>query len=212
MLIKKGDFEISIGKGVGHVLEDLIFSSKERIWIVSPWISKKYSEIIKEKANKGVDVKLLTSNDFSNNSHKRAVSDLVDFRRKLRKFPAYASFLLSLILLSLSAFDIIWLAFIPLPVFVFFFYGICFEAKPKIDLYIFDRKKEFTHSKIYILDNVSAVGSANLTENGLWRNIETIVIIKDKEITEEIRSIFNNIKENPFLKRIELESLRKVLK
>jgi len=39
MLIKKGNIEVSIGKAVGHVFEDLLISAMHRLWVVSPWIS-----------------------------------------------------------------------------------------------------------------------------------------------------------------------------
>ena len=133
MLIKKGPFEISFGKGVGHVLEDLLLTSKERLWVISPWVSSKYADILVKKAEKGIDVKLLTSNDFSNKAHKKAVNNMVDFRRKINRYPAYVSVILAFLFLGFSTISLPWLALTIIPIFVFIKYGIVFVAKPKFD-------------------------------------------------------------------------------
>lgn len=58
MLIKKGNIEVSIGKAVGHVFEDLLISAKRRLWVVSPWISPEYADLILKKKAEGVDVQV----------------------------------------------------------------------------------------------------------------------------------------------------------
>lgn len=208
MLVKKGPFEISFGKGVGHVLEDIILGAKKKLWVISPWVSPKYADILIDKSKKGVDVKLLTSNDFSNSSHKKSLAKMIDFQRELKKKPAYLSGILAFLFLALSFINIYFLAFNLVPIFVFFRYGLVSVARPKVNIILFDKKKQLTHSKIYILDNISATGSVNLTNQGMWRNIETITVIKDKEITNEIEKVFNNMENNPLLKKVLLNTIK----
>ncbi len=212
MLIKKDSFEISVGKGVGHVLEDILLSAKTRLWVVSPWISPKYANILVKKASEGVNVKLLTSNDFSNKTHRNSVSNMITFKRKIKRSPAYLSIIFTFLFLALASIELFWLALTVVPIFIFLRYGITFVAEPKLQITIFDKRKEFTHSKIYISDHISATGSANLTESGLWRNVETIVVMRDPEVTEDISKVFHNMEDNPLMKNIELSSIRNDLK
>ncbi len=60
---------------------------------------------------------------------------------------------------------------------------------PRVHLRIVPKSK-FVHSKIYIIDDVGIIGSANLTRAGLWHNMETIAIFTDKELNE-IEEAFN---------------------
>jgi phosphatidylserine/phosphatidylglycerophosphate/cardiolipin synthase-like enzyme len=212
MLIKKDDFEISLGKGVGHVLEDIILGAEKRLWVTSPWVSPKYAEVLVKKAKDGVDVKLLTSNDLKNVAHRKSMKQMVSFKRKVERVPAYLSFVLTALFIALSSLSLPWLALTIFPIYIFYKYGLVFIAKPELDLVVFNKRKKFTHSKIYISDDISVTGSANLTESGLWNNIETVVVIRDKEITEEISKVFLNMEQNPLMKRVTLESMRKELK
>ena len=47
--------------------------------------------------------------------------------------------------------------------------------------------KPFIHSKIYLSENQLILGSANFTYSGLNKNIETLIIIEDYKIIEEMR-------------------------
>ncbi len=62
---------------------------------------------------------------------------------------------------------------------------------PRIHLRTVPRSR-FVHSKIYIIDDVGIIGSANLTRAGLWHNMETIAIFTDKELSE-IEEAFNTV-------------------
>lgn len=60
--------KIYIGKGVGIVIDELIFSARERVLICSPWISIFYAKKLSELAKKGVKIKLIIMDDESNKS------------------------------------------------------------------------------------------------------------------------------------------------
>ena len=66
MQLKEDDITISIGKGIGDILEGEIHGVKRRLWIVSPWISERYALLLAKKRAGGVDVRLITTNDYTN--------------------------------------------------------------------------------------------------------------------------------------------------
>jgi len=47
-------------------------------------------------------------------------------------------------------------------------------------------KHEFIHAKIYAVDGYAVMGSANLTEKGLWENVEHLVIFEGEEEAEQV--------------------------
>ena len=52
-------------------------------------------------------------------------------------------------------------------------------------------RERYLHVKLYVFDDKFAVvGSANLTESGMWNNIEHIVIFDNPEEIQTIRSDF----------------------
>ncbi len=54
-----------IGQGIGKEVIEKIQSAKHRVWIVSPFISSKYSKILASKLNEGVDVRVITMSDVN---------------------------------------------------------------------------------------------------------------------------------------------------
>ncbi|NPA76560.1 MAG: hypothetical protein GXN93_02295, partial [Candidatus Diapherotrites archaeon] len=81
MQIKTKKVEFYFGRGVGMVLESLLAKAKKRVWIVSPWISEKYARALNKLADKGVDVKVVTSDDTGNYAHRRALRELIGLRK-----------------------------------------------------------------------------------------------------------------------------------
>ena len=53
-------------------------------------------------------------------------------------------------------------------------------------------KERFIHAKVYVKEGYAVVGSANLTESGLWQNAEYIVIFEGEE-AEQIISDFETL-------------------
>ncbi|MGB9703255.1 MAG: phospholipase D family protein [Candidatus Micrarchaeia archaeon] len=207
MLIEKDGIKISFGRAVGHILEDLIGSAKQRVYVISPWLSPKYANLLLQKKEKGCDVFLITTNDFSNKQHASSLQLLLDKTKEEPKFRKYWKFsaILAFLFLFFSIFSILFL-FLSLSFFIFSFYLFLQKEKVtfsfKIPMIVYDKDNDFTHSKLYILDNVAILSSANFTESGLWRNIEEIVIFSDEKIVNEIVGIFERTKENELIKHI----------
>ncbi len=51
------------------------------------------------------------------------------------------------------------------------------------------------HAKIYVIDDVALVGSANLTEAGMWRNLELAIVLREPDLVKEIEQQFLKILE-----------------
>jgi len=49
------------GRGAGVFIENQVLTAKEKIYVCSPWISKKYAEKLVQLAKSGVEVKIITS-------------------------------------------------------------------------------------------------------------------------------------------------------
>ena len=65
-------------------------------------------------------------------------------------------------------------------------------SPPPFDYKIIAEK--FVHAKMYISDGKYAVtGSANLTESGLWRNIEHVIIINNPKDVEKLEDDFEHL-------------------
>jgi len=63
---------------------------------------------------------------------------------------------------------------------------------PDMELRIIEER--FIHAKIYVKDGYAVVGSANLTESGLWKNVEHIVIFEGEEaeqIVNDFETLYN---------------------
>ena len=52
---------MKFGRGVGKEIVDRIRSAKSRIWIISPFISDMYMDLLKSKYEKGLDVRIITT-------------------------------------------------------------------------------------------------------------------------------------------------------
>lgn len=51
------------------------------------------------------------------------------------------------------------------------------------------------HSKVFVIDDETVLlGSHNITENAMHRNIETSLVIKDAEIAKKLCALFDSLK------------------
>ena len=218
VLVKEKNIELSIGKAVGHVLEDELVATKKRLWVVSPWLSEKYAKFLERKKQNGVDVKLITTNDYNNLQHLNSLKYLI----KVGYEPLFHSLDTPTIKLVLGA--ILFLSFFTLLIsplslfliaFILFLLGASFVKKiiyySNISLTIIDRYADFTHSKLYILDDEAIIGSANLTESGLWKNWESLVIIKRKDLIKKLVDVFKSLEKHPMKERISIQEVGKLI-
>lgn len=229
MKLNKKEYSINIGRGVGNELEDLLINAKKRIWIVSPWISEKYAKLLLKKHEEGLDVKLITTTSYNNQSHVRGVNYLIkqknvidapalaEFRRTKTAL-IYGSMLFALVgILASNAFlfviGIISIIFSESynKNFGHYEYYSPFELKVCKTIYSDNTSNDFIHAKIYLIDRNGALGSVNMTNAGLWKNIESFIRIKNKDAVLALEKEFNSIKKHPYLSEKNLYELGKYI-
>ncbi|MCK5333153.1 MAG: phosphatidylserine/phosphatidylglycerophosphate/cardiolipin synthase family protein [Candidatus Aenigmarchaeota archaeon] len=225
MKINKREYSINIGRGVGNDLEDLLLNAKKRIWIVSPWISKKYASLLLKKHQEGVDVKLITTTSYNNTKHIDAVNSLIgqkalvdkdaflEFKKNRNLIGGVCGLFFFLSLIAKSLFFFFLSAFLLTIYFTYkknvgcYEYNSPFPLKVCKTIYSDHCPNDFIHSKIYLIDNSGAVGSANLTEAGLWNNVETFVTLKNKEVVVALEKEFEMLFKHPLLSEKNLQEL-----
>ncbi len=207
MRVASNNIEVVFGKGIGHVIEDLLMHASKRIWIMSPWISEKYADFLISKKNKGLEVKVFTSDNFRIESHKRAVKKLFNVRYEWNKITifvliAYLSILIVLSFLITPAFLVFSILAAPAKKWLK-----KTNVEKIIDVEIFDNIASLTHAKIYVIDDKVVIASANLTESGFYKNLEAATIIRDEEVVKNIENYLSNLVHNPSIRKVELSKL-----
>jgi len=191
------------GKDVGKYIEPALEKAKKRIIVISPWISKKYLDLLIQKAREGVKVIIVTSSKNKN---------LKDFENACGTEGNGGSLLILFFMLFVAFlyyYQLPWIPGIIKVVFPFLFFGLSLwlliwktirEAERRISLpleiYVVD-DTHFVHSKIYVFDDIVITGSANLTQHGLWKNTESIVIFpkgQQRSVLNDARKIINKAK------------------
>lgn len=205
MEIKNVLVRIMMWKGVGKDIEHSFANAKQRIYVVTPWISREIVELLVKKSRElGEDnVKVILVEDESNY---RALKDVVKKRINLNEFIitlffSVFSFFTALYTLKLffssHSYMMLSISFILFIASILFYVSMreSFNVVYPFDL-IIQRKKGnnyFLHSKIYIVDNHAYITSANLTQSGLWKNIESLVSIEDKNAVEELIKFIESV-------------------
>ncbi len=160
--------DIHVGRGVGLIIERAILSAERRIVVCSPWISEKYAEILSRKAREGVEVHVVTS---------EAPAPLL--RRDLRWLPLL---FLSIALAALSIYTSQSLPLL-LSAGLLTLSLLLLARRPVVDIHV---PPGFVHAKIYVVDGVAYLSSANLTESGMHGNVEFVVVVDDPREVERI--------------------------
>lgn len=205
-IISREDYMMVFGRGVGNSLTDFLDSADRRIWVVSPRIDEKYARQLKRKYNRGVDVKLAMEDGAGSED---ALKQLLDSKQKGGSsfFYNYRFLFLFATLLALAGTALgFWFEsqFVAVPVALavifggltflgYVFSGEKFSYTSPMDLYISGRNSSITGSRIYLLDDRVFVGSADLTEDALWKNMEILFELKDEEAKNKVESMFGNI-------------------
>lgn len=159
--------------------EKLIQNGKE-ILIVSPYIDAYYAKFLNENSG-GRKIKVISSS--MDPEAKRILG---------RKKPL--GLLLSVLVILLSVDYLAYTAGLSYPLFLIpsVFLGL-------LSLFLFNSKRynielktpsEFIHAKMYINESEAIHGSANLTYNGMHRNIEHIEIVRGRDKVARLRSEF----------------------
>jgi phosphatidylserine/phosphatidylglycerophosphate/cardiolipin synthase-like enzyme len=160
------------------------------LWVCSPFLGPQYAKILKEKANMGIDVRVLTSEVPENRLHQEALAILSGTSKRPPSAIALIIGGIVLIVLALAVGQAV-LTLIGLLVLgvgaamtSFRRRNVREDVNTKVKLQI---ARKFIHSKMYIADgDVAAVGSPNLTHGGLNRNFEHLEIYRGVDSVQHV--------------------------
>jgi phosphatidylserine/phosphatidylglycerophosphate/cardiolipin synthase-like enzyme len=186
---------VCVGEDAGPLLLDFLKTARRRLFIVSPWLSPACADMALRKQGEGVSTVIVTTND-EGRGHRLALSRLVERRKKVvapRRWgllaPGVALILGGLCSLPLAG---------SLSLLLLAAGGIlCWAGRGRTEKYfapLVDRlvlyleEERPLHAKVYVVDDMVAVGSANFTVSGLGRNVECVAFA-DASAEETIRQV-----------------------
>ncbi len=170
--------EIEINNNIGDFILPHLRNAKRNIYIVSPWVSPSHIDLLIDKKSSGVDIKIITTNDYSNNSGAlekllERDSRVVREERAHIKYLGVSLFVVGFVLLVLPFFvKVKILSFLLIiPGAILYYLG-----KERRELFWVSKIGEenltvfaynsfhLVHAKVYVLDDLVIAGSANFTK------------------------------------------------
>jgi phosphatidylserine/phosphatidylglycerophosphate/cardiolipin synthase-like enzyme len=186
--------KIHIGKA--QTLLSLIENAKRRILVVSPFISPACAKLILQKQREGVSAAIVTT------MHSQRIFPLLLEKRKEQVSPRRPWLLAHGAILILGGLALCLRAILtstsPLMPAIVLAAGIilCLAGRGKTRKYLASRIEALIvdleednplHAKIYVVDDIVAIGSANFTVSGMKNNLECVAFAKGAD--EVLRDI-----------------------
>lgn len=196
---------VKFGSEATDELKNLVSNAKDELFIVSPWLSSSTVRTAIKKQKDGVNVDIITtSSDNDHASHRNALNRLVEKRQRVKRSERRAltasgltlvlSGFLGLIATSLAgALD--ELIMIGMIAALLTGVALYFAGRESLEDYwaskvhsvVMMGVEPLMHMKIYVVDDVLAIGSPNYTYYGLNRNVEALAFIKDREVAKKTK-------------------------
>ena len=173
------------GSDCHRYVDRLIRSSKE-LMIVSPYVDQYYADILRRSSG-GKKVLLISSSiDW------RAAKEL----GRRRHIFIFAALSILLAMLDISELYVNSLTFANLFATVFLIGVLALFLLRGGGNVQLRKPLKFVHMKLYISESQAIQGSANLTYNGMHRNVEYIEIISDPSVINALRKEFMELWKN----------------
>lgn len=198
--------QVIVGRSVDDFVTSKIAEARERVIVMSPWISEFNAAMLLNKAKQGVNVKLYVIDDMRNNAN--AILTLLEKKVLKERFINKPLVKIGLSLLGvwaiLSVLSFILLhflintltieidAFFLLAGLVLIIIGVLKKnyvwiSKLGDGLRVYRNLEGSTiHAKVYIVDDWVGLGSVNFTFSGLKKNLESFIWIHDQNLAEEV--------------------------
>ncbi|MDE1868484.1 MAG: hypothetical protein KGH60_00760 [Candidatus Micrarchaeota archaeon] len=183
--------ELYSGDSSYKFVDELIKNKDKTLRIVSPYISNHYTRMLLNMKRRK-DIRIITSNislEYRNSLLKEFLG-LGRFKRYMHLIAIFTvaavfAFWIRFLGIGLLAtlFDIITIALF------YMAYRRRMEARLRVKI----ADKKFVHEKLYIGDSAAITGSANLTFNGMHKNIEHIERTNDQRKVSELARHFDEL-------------------
>jgi phosphatidylserine/phosphatidylglycerophosphate/cardiolipin synthase-like enzyme len=216
--VSSANINVRIGRGFRDLVEE-IQSARKRVWVMSPWISPEYAQLLVRKASEGVDVRVFTTDDLGNRSHVSGLMELIEARRVVIRPASPLARRLGFVLFLLGLVAV----FIVLPAGVLMMIAgaaiYLMWGRDKFGIRYFSKVGEgrlviyhseplnMVHAKIYVVDDHAAVGSVNFTRSGVESNFECLVKIRDPLVVEEIVNRLGSLGNDPELREVPVDKI-----
>lgn len=213
--------EIKLARNMEEFLIKKILEAKRRLWIVSPWLSPEYVNILIEKALDGVEVKIFTTNDTIR-SHVEALSKLIYAERLLERSGSrklrYLSITMTVCGVILALLNYVFSALlVAIGISLYLAsrdkYRLVYKCRLGEDsLFVYRSKPTgMLHAKVYIVDEAVALGSVNLTKTSVLNNVEALVWISDKSIVDSVIREIIDLERKSKLERASINEIARLV-
>jgi len=197
--------EVRVGRDLEEFLVERLRRAERRLWVVSPWVSKEFIPILLEARSRGVDVRLITTDDLTP-VHCEALKQLITRERGLVRRGSRAAKITGLTLIILGLIAALFTGGLGLVVSIIGFiillvkgadvYRVYYVSQLGENLQVYHVEPGKTiHAKIYIVDDMLGVGSLNLTTAGVKRNLEALCWVKNPELVENTLKTLESIED-----------------
>jgi len=197
--------EVRVGRDLEEFLVERLRRAERRLWVVSPWVSKEFIPILLEARSRGVDVRLITTDDLTP-VHREALKQLITRERELVRRGSRAAKITGLTLIILGLITALFTSGLGLVVSIIGFiillvkgadvYRVYYVSQLGENLQVYHVEPGKTiHAKIYIVDDMLGVGSINLTTAGVKRNLEALCWVKNPELVENVLKTLESIED-----------------
>jgi len=208
------DVEIRVGRGLEDFFVERLRRAERRLWVVSPWVSKEFIPILLEAKARGVDVKLITTDDLTP-AHREALRMLITPKRELVRRGSRIARAVGLAMVVVGLIAALFTAGLGLIISIVGAlvliargldrYRVRYTSQLGDDLVVYSLQPgRGVHAKIYIVDDMLGIGSPNLTVAGVRENFEALCWIKDPKLVEEVVKALESIEG---FRRVELDIL-----
>lgn len=210
------EVRIKFGRQATDELKELVSKAKEKLLIVSPWLSSSTVKLALERQENNVNVRILTTASTDDSKfHFRALGDLIEKKQRVKRKARPQLEVAGLAAMSLGVLGLFTLSltgFLSLPLFGMMIAsiivgGVLFSIgressedywTPKVSDLTVLNATPLLHAKIYVIDDLLAIGSPNFTYTGLNVNIEALAFIKNKRIASKVPGdIYSTLQEYP---------------
>ncbi|WP_242015656.1 phospholipase D-like domain-containing protein [Robertkochia marina] len=208
MFTNRVECDIYVGKGAGNKLLNDLRHAEKSIKIVSPFISPKMLEVLKELHQKGVQISLISQRPESKETsrlHQLFYPILTPSSNAF--FPGYASKYVGwfIVLISMVLLFVLYQIekpslIVPVLLVLLSTFSLFRWKSIPSQRFIFPTKlwspnsRNRLHTKFYIIDNkIAYLGSLNFTRSGIYNNHESRVRTIDSKVIQSLNQEFEHL-------------------
>jgi phosphatidylserine/phosphatidylglycerophosphate/cardiolipin synthase-like enzyme len=168
------------------LVDRMIKDKGSELLVVSPYIDNYYARVLLRASGRR-RVRIVTSPDALTYRHSFIRSISIQRMKGYAKATAYFG-LLSAITLYLKFYYV----FLPIAAIAVVSFLLTLKSRHSDAIRLKVIKDKFVHEKLYISNGIAVTGSANLTYNGMHKNIEHVDVVRDPV---EVRTLTNHFEE-----------------